>query len=810
MHFTQFLVKTFLLFCTTLCLTQKLSAQVPGTYCHANSVSAYYTFENTWADRSGNGRNAQNSATNRPNLITTDAYRGNYSASFNGSSQFVRYNNGNFMNNSFTYMSVLFWIKPNTLTGIQTLFEEGGAGNGVCIRLNENTLEAAIREDNIQVTLTHQLSPVTGSWQSIALTYDNGEVKLYLNGVEDTDPDGATGFAALNSHTDNSAFGATNDQDAFGTNVGSNRTFFYNGLMDDIGYYWDTALSQSDITDIMACQEIPFQCNSDVYISQNEGSDLKKVDFSTNPYTFIDIDTDSEIHYNGGGFNEQDNFMYGMVMSVLSKNTMVRISADGTLTDLGPISGVSSNNNFAAGDIAPNGTYYFMDVNSETILHAVDLSAGAPYTVNKITLSGTISTSDLAYNTADGLLYGIGRGSGKLLIINPSTGNVSSVTTNPSLPTGIAYGAVWFNALGEFYAYRNTGTIYRVETATGNNFATSSGPVVEYNDGMACSLASPLIDASVTINTPIAPEPPMPGDSYQFEVVLQNNGPALASDIIFEKELPADLLFQSALLEDAFGQPLPPSSYSLNTPLSGTGGMVTLLLYNLSLGAANAIHLKINASIAQSGQVSSQICAHFVSANQTEFNPNNNTACASLSQVLPVELSFFRGKLEQKQVLLQWETESEIDNLGFEVEMASDDLRFRKIHFEPGAGNSTEQNYYEYLVSEKLSENVYFRLKQVDFDGAYSYSDIIHFNFDQQIPELELWPNPAQNQLNIRLSGTTSAQYELIHPSGQIAKRGLIEVGYADQLSIAGLMAGIYIFRCTSQNHTISRMLVIN
>jgi hypothetical protein len=74
------------------------------------------------------------------------------------------------------------WVKPSSLSGIQTIFEEGGTVNGVAVRLNGSTL----KRQSAKVVPSKMVLfyfPSDGSWHHVALTYNNGNVILYLDGV---------------------------------------------------------------------------------------------------------------------------------------------------------------------------------------------------------------------------------------------------------------------------------------------------------------------------------------------------------------------------------------------------------------------------------------------------------------------------------------------------------------------------------------------------------------------------------------------------------------------------------------------------
>jgi len=102
--------------------------------------------------------------------------------------------------------------------------------------------------------------------------------------------------------------------------------------------------------------------------------------------------------------------------------------------------------------------------------------------------------------------------------------------------------------------------------------------------------------------------------------------------------------------------------------------------------------------------------------------------------IIPVELVSFTADVYGNQVRLQWETSSELNNLGFEIERKSEISDWRTIGFEEGKGTTTEIQRYTYIddLFGVSSENFSYRLKQLDFDGSFSYSEEI---------EVELNPN---------------------------------------------------------------------
>lgn len=121
-----------------------------------------------------------------------------------------------------------------------------------------------------------------------------------------------------------------------------------------------------------------------------------------------------------------------------------------------------------------------------------------------------------------------------------------------------------------------------------------------------------------------------------------------------------------------------------------------------------------------------------------------------MHDVVPVELTSFSANFQKGKVLLNWSTATETNNYGFEIERSQDNVNFLKIGFIQGNGTSTQKNNYSF--SDKVNSSKYFyRLKQIDLDGTFTYSNIVEVN--TQLPEkfelLQNYPNPFNPQTNI-------------------------------------------------------------
>lgn len=147
---------------------------------------------------------------------------------------------------SFSQWMFSAWVKPDALSGIQALIDEGGGTNGVSVRLNGSTLEAAVRNggSGSQTNAGTLTFPSDGAWHHVMCVFDNGNFTLYLDGVAGTTS--VAGFSTVNAHSGNGGLGWTDGGSGFGGSTVS----YFSGLMDDVRYYYEMSYTTDQIADL--------------------------------------------------------------------------------------------------------------------------------------------------------------------------------------------------------------------------------------------------------------------------------------------------------------------------------------------------------------------------------------------------------------------------------------------------------------------------------------------------------------------------------------------------------------------------------
>lgn len=175
-------------------------------------------------------------------------------------------------------------------------------------------------------------------------------------------------------------------------------------------------------------------------------------------------------------------------------------------------------------------------------------------------------------------------------------------------------------------------------------------------------------------------------------------------------------------------------------------------------------------------------------------------AVAQSASPLPIELLSFDANAQGTHVMTMWETSSETNNDYFIIERSTDYKYFERAGVVDGSGTTTEHHSYIFIDESPGTGVIYYRLKQVDFDGAFSYSDVIAVKLNMGAGVINVYPNPAQSLINFEFESTfnSSIKLQVVDLLGKIVidhdkrvDKGIIN----SSIDISNIPAGVYFLK---------------
>lgn len=169
--------------------------------------------------------------------------------------------------------------------------------------------------------------------------------------------------------------------------------------------------------------------------------------------------------------------------------------------------------------------------------------------------------------------------------------------------------------------------------------------------------------------------------------------------------------------------------------------------------------------------------------------------------VLPITMTAFTVKSEMGKNVLRWQTLSETNNSGFEIQYSRDGIYFDSLHFVASnlsSGNSSvNQSYvYKHDLTSVAAGKVYYRLKQIDFDLHNHYSDVVSAEVVSK-QNISILPNPVGDYIYVKMRQTKGYQFVISDYVGRIHKQGVLQ---NNEIRVAELKSGIYILRLINDN----------
>jgi hypothetical protein len=182
-------------------------------------------------------------------------------------------------------------------------------------------------------------------------------------------------------------------------------------------------------------------------------------------------------------------------------------------------------------------------------------------------------------------------------------------------------------------------------------------------------------------------------------------------------------------------------------------------------------------------------------------NSSNFVGSSSgVSSALPVEWLSFTTTEDNGIVSLQWSTATELNNTGFEVQrQAQDENLWLNLGFVESAEVGTQINQYQFQDLRPLQGENRYRLKQIDQNGAFSYSELRTVFVGTGKTKLQIFPNPAREELNVQLNyldqSIETISLQVFDLQGRLVMNEIRRNGEELKLQLDFLQTGIYLLR---------------
>ncbi|HRN26363.1 MAG TPA: T9SS type A sorting domain-containing protein [Ignavibacteriaceae bacterium] len=347
-----------------------------------------------------------------------------------------------------------------------------------------------------------------------------------------------------------------------------------------------------------------------------------------------------------------------------------------------------------------------------------------------------------------------------------------------------------------------------------NSYYGITGYPTAFFDGVVSVVGGSYSVSMYSTYLPIYDARKVKNSAFSIQLFGQNNGLDYTLTVRVTKlaKIPAsytDLVLHLALTESEIpfnwqGQTMVNNAQRLMAPNElGTA---------LDFSSSNTVDINLNFTMNAAWVAANcEIVSFIQNLNGKEILQGNKVALNELGP-LPVELTSFSAKATAGKVNLNWTTATEINNSGFEVERSFDGSTFFTVGFVRGNGTTTEPKAYSF--SDELdvngTETIYYRLKQVDYNGAFEYSDVVSVVFDLPTDFAlgQNYPNPFNPTSKIKYSVPQSGLVSIVvyDLTGQEVATIINEVkepgNYEINFNAGGLSSGVYFYRMTADNFT--------
>ena len=191
----------------------------------------------------------------------------------------------------------------------------------------------------------------------------------------------------------------------------------------------------------------------------------------------------------------------------------------------------------------------------------------------------------------------------------------------------------------------------------------------------------------------------------------------------------------------------------------------------------------------------------FVQTRSVVLNSSFNSFGVGSSNSLPISLLSFTGAKKSSNVELLWKTASEVNAKEFQVERLDNANSFVQIGSVKAVGNTNRISMYSFVDNSPSKQSIrYYRLKMMDYDGNFKYSNVIKVSNENVGNEVTVFPNPTSEKISISNSNLNfaSMSFKVMNLTGEVVKVGTASI---NEINVSDLAAGMYMISVTDESN---------
>ena len=354
-----------------------------------------------------------------------------------------------------------------------------------------------------------------------------------------------------------------------------------------------------------------------------------------------------------------------------------------------------------------------------------------------------------------------------------------------------------------------------------NTYYGITGYPTAFFDGVKSVVGGSNTVSMYTTYLPIYEERKAKNSAYSVEIFGNNNGLDYSVTVRVKKLANVPASYSNLVLHLALTETDIPFNWQGQTMVYNAQRLMAPneLGTTLDFSSGNTVDINLNFTLNANWIADNCELVSFIqNLDGKEILQGSKVTLPELT-VLPVELTSFTAKSSTNQVNLTWTTATEINNSGFEIQKSTDGSEFVSVGFIKGNGTTTEPKAYSFVDNHlnNVTGKLYYRLKQIDYNGAFNYSDIVEVVIDLPL-EYSLnqnYPNPfnpstkikysvpEQNLVSIVVYGVTGEEIATL--VNEVKEAGKYEI----EFNALQLSSGVYFYRMTSGDFTSVKKLSV-